>query len=647
MAWKLNIVTAVLSVVILNPLEAARDIEKTLKSPQTVKDTGSMLQEMHAQMKMMQEQLGGLKASQQLLSAETAIKNLTPKVRKLEIHLERLEKQLALGASSDELNSLKNEFLDMKERLQGLIATPDTSVEAVLSALNPTLERMQKQVYFLYEAVKKQADMHQKELHEKMGLVAKKMGEFEKDIQIKLSDMQTAASSLTLIRQALQHNHSLITTLKVDVESIKNEKIGQLFQDIRNMKQEFSKDELITKLTSLKASLAKLVTVFKGSLNSIQTSAQMAEKSMTLVKGCDSKLQELTTAQAKHLKGLKLLFYKNQALVEQLAIVKSVVEQAEQGLIEKVKTEVESYKLSSIRQGLIFLKNNQDKLVNEINVLRKNNEMLALEQQANFDDIKAREHQMQDIGEKLGVLDKKSTALFHHVKNLASRAEIDKLAQGLGLSLDKIDSLYGDLKQVHEEISQTLSKNQQIEEQISKVNTSYLEFEQMKQKLEKLSMQCVYLHKQITTQTPALELQAFKDQIAELSLKVNTLLESKPQELVEKVSLQVEEKMQTMQTEIRGLYQQLEEKETQLAKLTKRVAFLTKTLAEKLEQSPQDSLDFNQFKASLEEKLDKEIKAIQSDRMLFETLIQRVAALEASINIELVNKEDVSETLDP
>lgn len=648
MAWKINLVTAALSVMILNPLDAARGVERTLKSPQTVKDTSTMLQEMNGQMKVMQEQLGSLKASQQLLSAENAIKNLTPKVRKLEIHLERVEKQLASGASNDELNSLRNDFLDMKDKLQALISAPDTSVESALSALNPTLDRMQKQVYYLYEAVKKQSESHEKELNEKMSLVAKKMSQFENDIQTKLADMQGTASSLTLIRQALQHNHSLISTLKVDIESIKNEKIGQLYQDIQNIKMEFSKDDLINKVTTLKTHLTKLATVFKKSLANLQTTTQIAEKSLAQSNVCDTKIKDLLEDQAKQLNGLKALFQKNQSLNEQLSLVKSVVEQSEQGLIEKVKQEVETYKLGSVKKGLFLLKKDHDQMAEEINLIKKSNEAFYLEQQANFEDIKAKANKFNEVDEKLGILDKKSMALFNHVKNLASHSEIDKLAQGLGLSLDKIDSLYQDMKHVHDEINQTLQKNQQIEQQMTKISESYSHFESMQQKLDKLSMQCVYLHKQMKSSSQATDLQAFKDQIAELSIKVNALMEVKPQDMLEKVSNHIQSKLEVMQGEINSLNQKLDEKDTQISKLTRRVAFLTKTLSEKLEQSPQDSLDLNQFKTSLEEKVENEIKAVQSDRMLFETLIQRVAALEASLNVEdNLLKDQANDPADP
>ena len=43
--------------------------------------------------------------------------------------------------------------------------------------------------------------------------------------------------------------------------------------------------------------------------------------------------------------------------------------------------------------------------------------------------------------------------------------------------------------------------------------------------------------------------------------------------------------------------------------------------------------------AVLEEKVNKDLRAVQNDRMLFETLIQRVAALEASLNSEETLKE--------
>lgn len=620
MAWKINLVTAMLSVMIFNPLDAARGVEKTLKSPQTVKDTSSLLQDMHSQMRIMQEQLGTLKASQQLLSAESAIKNLTPKVRKIEIHLERLEKQLASGASNDELNSLRNDFSDMKEKLQGLISAPDVSVDATLNALHPTLDRMQKQVYFLYEAVKKQSDSHEKELNEKMSLVAKKMMEFEQDIQAKFADMQGTASSLTLIRQALQNNHALISTLKVDVETIKNEKISQIFQDIQNIKTEFNKEDLVNKLGALKSDLTKLAVVFKKSLSSIETTNQTAEKAFNQTTEINTKIKDLFDVQTKHLNGFKVLFQKNKMMEEQLKLVKAVVEQSEHGLVEKIKGEIDGYKLPLMQEDLIKLKNDHKTFV--------------LDQQSNLEAIKAKINHIQDADYKLDILNKKARALFHHVKNLASRSEIDNLAQGLGLSLDKINALSQDVSGVHKAIT--------------KINQSYAQFEGMQKKLDKVAMQCVYLHKQMKTSSQAVDLQTFKDQIAELSQKVNALLEQKPQDLFEKVSSQIQVKMDLMQEEINHLCQKLEEKDTQISKLTRRVAFLTKTLSEKIEQSPQHSADLNQFKTGLEEKVEKEINAVRSDRMLFETLIQRVAALEASLNMEdSLNKDSTNDRLDP
>lgn len=371
MKWKLGFTALATSLFLIHPLDAARQLDKSMQNPRTLSDTSSMLQEMHGQMKLMQEQLGTLKASQQLLSAENAIKHLTPKVRKLEVHLERLEKQMSQSASLEEISQIKNDLFDMKTKLSALISAPDSSVDAALNALNPTLERMQKQVYYLYETVKTNSEKQEQDVQDKLTKLVSKLGLFEEDVSKKIDDLQATGSSLLLIRQALQQNHNVINTLKIDLETLKNEKMNEIFNQLEQVKVQANQDELIHKMAYMKQQIQKLAQVFKKSITSVESTSQLSEKNLELTNQLGQKVSDIETLQSKHANSMRVLYQRGENLKNQLDLVKTVTEQNYQDSLNKAEQLLARYPVERFSETLKVLADNYNIVADQIEDLKK------------------------------------------------------------------------------------------------------------------------------------------------------------------------------------------------------------------------------------------------------------------------------------
>lgn len=323
MKLKSQLFAAACSLMILNPLDASRP----LQNPRTLHDTSQVLQDMSGQMKLMQEQLAGLKASQALLSAESAIKHLTPKVRKMEVHLERLEKQLKEGASSAELTSLKHEVIDLKQKLQAYVTAPDVSVETTLSALNPTLERMQKQLYYLHESFKKHQSTSAEALSNQVQNILSRFESFENAVQNKMVDVDSQASSLNLIRQALQASHQIQSGLKVEIEHLKAQSLPQIQKELESLKSATNADLWVRDLSEVKNQVQKLAAIFHKSFENVQETTSCAQEALQLSKATSQELKEVLTAQEKQLSGLKTLYKKEASLQEDLTTLRTLIDQ--------------------------------------------------------------------------------------------------------------------------------------------------------------------------------------------------------------------------------------------------------------------------------------------------------------------------------
>jgi DNA repair exonuclease SbcCD ATPase subunit len=679
MFLKLGFTTLACSLCVLNFAEAARGFDKNMQNPRTVGDTSSMLQEMHGQMKLMQEQLGSLKASQQLLSAENAIKNLTPKVRKLEIHLERLEKQFSSSVSSEEVSNMKNDLYDLKSKLTALIQSPDTSVESTLSALNPTLDRMQKQVFFLYEAVKSNAKKHENELNQKMDEIMQRFVKFEGDIGERLTDAQGTAASLTLIRQALQHNHTMLNALKVDYETLKNEKINLLTQDVDALKTQVDKDELLSNLTNLKTQIGKLAVVFKKSLGSIESASLLSEKSLAMSEEALKSCEKLSTDQNKHLQGLRILYNREKNLEEQFSLVKTVVEQQASKFSQKLDDMFQQLPVEKLTKAINFLRNNNKIALEEIASLKSQFELSSGEYKKQMEEIGARLEKSHDLLPALEKQDQKIQVLYHKTKDLVSKKDLEQYTSALFQDEMAIQRILETLNEQNQKLSQFSSLSQDFvnknefvelvshcESQKSRTESLVLELEACQKKMnelyaisyqnrsqsegqaqleamiratsekvEKIQKQNVSLYKAFKELSTSQEVSELKSKYEELNEKISAINESVTNRKDEVQQSLVDAKVQSLSDQLLNMQQKLDEKDAFINRLAKRVAFLTKSLQDKLESAQaQDTVDINQIKLELQEKIEKELKAVHNDRLVFETLIQRIAALEASLNAD-------------
>ena len=592
MNWKKQLTTLACSLLILNPLDAARQLDKNLQNPRTINDTASVLQEMHGQMKLMQEQLMSLKASQALLSAESAIKNLTPKVRKLEVHLERLEKQIEQTATGDELTKLKNDVYDLKSKLGALINAPEANVDATLRALNPTLDRLQKQVHYLYESNKNQVQKNIDFVEEKINQVSQRIEKCQFDVAQRFEDIQGVGSSINMIRQTLQQNSSLINGLKVDMEGLKNEKIGLISKDIQALKDQINKDKLVENIAHLKQQINKLAHVFKNSLGSIENANQQSEKTLEKINNQEHKIKFLSEIQDKHKMGLNALNKRTQGLNSQLQLFKTVFE-----------------------QNVLTL--------DHFNTIKSVIDNTQAEMNVKYTSMESQITALASLKPEITTLDKKSQFLYQKNQDLDNRFNNFIILQ------TKVDDSMTDLKTKIEVLNQETKGNfQVVDNQISAIKN--LEFDK---KIDSLNKKCNALYLKIKNSPSKDDLNIFALTLANLESKLNNISSTDSFESMDKKSSQVALKVEALQDEIVSLTKKLQEKDELLEKLVRKVTFLTKSLQVKADQNTSsEHPDLTSFKSEIEEKVNKELKAIQNDRSIFETLIQRIAALESLIN---------------
>jgi phage shock protein A len=715
MNWKLGLATLAFSLIMHTPCQAARQFDKNMHNPRTISDTSSMLQDMHGQMKLMQEQLGSLKASQQLLSAENAIKNLTPKVRKLEVHIERIEKQMSSIATFDDFEGLKHDMSDLKSKLSALINAPDHSVESALSAISPTLERMQKQVYYLYETLKTQSSKHEEELHAKMDKIYQRVSQFELDMQDKLQDFQGTGSSLNLIRQALQHNHTLISALKIDIEGLKNEKLGQIMGDIEFLKTQTNKDELIQNLNVLKTHIKKLASVFKNSISSVEEAHQVSEKSMQLAKEVSSSVKTLEASQEKQLLGLKALYKRELALKNQIELVKTCLEQQQAQVTQSVNDVLSKSPLHKVTKAIINLKTQFNLVQEDMIGLKQQQQDAKYEAISCFESLNKQMESFNFVGSKVEAHEAQIGHLYDNDKNKVSKEEFEQLnnivnveKQALNLIGSKIEAHEALIARLYDNDKQQVSKQDfeqlhtlvHVEKQsLNAMNTkvdahdmqiSYLynnnknnvlkeDFEQLKglvnfekqsiqslqndlkavdskiqnithfeaqlggfhDKITHLQKQSICLYKKVKNLGSQADLEDLKRKYVEISSKLQKVDQLLSKDDNHDAVNELNQKINLMEQDLKAVKQKLHEKEEFISKLGRRVNFLTKSLNEKLEQAaPKTGEELSHIKDELSIKIEKELRAVQNDRLLFETLIQRVAALEASLNHEETTQEE-------
>lgn len=689
MNWKFGFVALGCSLCVLNPLDAGRQLDQTLHNPKTVADASSMLQQMHGEMRLIQEQLGSLKASQQLMSTENAIKLLTPKVRKLEVHLERLEKRLESVASSSELSHLKHDVSDLRLKVQVLANAPDVSVESALSALSPTLERMQKQVYFLYEAVKSQEAAQTQQLNARLDQVAQTTAEFKSSIQDQLAQAQSMSASVNLIRQALVQNHMMIKSMKVDMEGLKNEKLGAVYKQISDLKAQVNQEDLLAHMQMMKDQIQRLASVFKKSISSIDQSFQQAEKSIELGLQLEQKLGDLSSVQGRHFKGLKALYKKQEGLNQKVDVIHSVLDQTMvskdrldqlvnnfpvdkmmkairflKGKTDLVSEQMQQLKQASIQNPQVELQKKQiHALYGKTQDLKKQTVDMQVKVVSCFDSLKQClplvERQKQQIGflyEKTkSLVSQKDLEVFREVQRVEDRKieslnraledqnqklaqvaarvqqsvkqqDFNDLVQAVGLEKSKVDYLSLDLLSCQDKITQIAQSALELKNSfLSSKGVNETLLTQASQ-IAHLQKQTCYLHQQMRQVQPALQLEDLKQGLNELATKVQFLDQATSQQAM-------------MEAKLHALTQQLEQKDEAINKLSKKVAFLMRTLKESATQTPATTgSDLSQLKAQIEEKIDQELKAVQNDRLAFETLIQRIAALEATLNLDEISE---------
>jgi hypothetical protein len=710
MNWKASLTLVACSLLIGNSLEAAKVAPKSFKNPQTLNESTQILNEINGQMQLMQEQLSSLKTSQQLLSAESAIKNLSPKVRKMEVHLERLEKQLEETAQASHITQIKNEMNDLKGKFNAVLSTPTTTVNDTISALNPTLERLQKQVYSLYDAIKNEKNKNAQLISEKMQEIELRLQEFRSELSSNETASYSAASSINVMRQALIQSHEQLVQFKNEIERFRTEEFLGLSQALADFKKS-SKEELTSEISSCNKKLVSLSKIYQNSLTQIgelsqkvQSQENFAQLSSQAFKSLEQKeqgarnaIRKLYMAQnqfgenlkalevalnttnlsleskynqlvslnpvEKFKKGFMLLKEKHQQTQKEIdAIHQNVSMHAQnfelfrQSCDERLATYLKTEDLNHFKNEMMHLQENAKKLMLDESA----KQILALTESAKKADMVSQrvavletknENLAQGVSRQLTDLFTKQAKLAKacvaKIKSLeAKQTEMNKLVASLQSSVEatdfigkKLDSLVVFQQEVAKKFDEQNLVNQQSQVILSKLNELEASHVSTKESLYtsvnevvNASKQQNEIHGKIQSQVSDLERNfglAMTKMEENLNMKTDVL-----KDVNELIALNTAQEANRVQLMINELNAKLTEKEEMIQKLTRRVNFLTKTLSEKLEviNQLQSQQDIEQLKTSIEEKVEKQLKSLAHDRMMFDTLIQRIAALEASLH---------------
>lgn len=689
MNWKASLTLVACSLLVGNTLEAAKVAPKSFKNPQTLNESTQLLNEINGQMQLMQEQLSSLKTSQQLLSAESAIKNLSPKVRKMEVHLERLEKQLEELAPATHLIQIKNEMQDLKGKFNAVLNTPSTTVNDTISALNPTLERLQKQVYALYDAIKNEKNHNAQLISEKLQEMELRLQELKSELSSNENTSISAVSSINVMRQALIQSQEQFVQFKTEIERFRSEEFSNLNQALVDFKKS-SKEELVSEMANFDKKLISLSHVYTNALTQISELSTKAQSQENLIRisheglksldkkeeGTRNAIRKLYMAQnqfGENLKALELALNTTNVHVDtkfnQLASL-NPIEKFKKGFSLLKEKHLQTQKqLEEIHQNIsmyaqnfeLFRQTFDDRLAGYLKTEDLNqfkSEMIDLKESAK--QVLVLSESFKQIHQKIDSISEKSEALaqgvssqltdlFTKQQKLAKvciakirsmetrQADLNEMIAQLQSQVEiadligkKVDSLMAFQQDVSKRWDEQGLINQQYQAMFSKI--SELEgFQNSVKQTFNVSQQQIDMHNKMQTKVDDLEKNVAFALEQQKSLKSEIL-----KDVNDRITNSSDEQTSPIYHIINELSSKLTEKEEMIQKLTRRVNFLTKTLSEKLEviNKLESQQDLEQLKASLEEKVEKQLKILAHDRMMFDTLIQRIAALEASLHQE-------------
>lgn len=695
MNWKASLTLVACSLIIGNSVEAAKIAPKSFKNPQTLNESTQILNEINGQMQLMQEQLSSLKTSQQLLSAESAIKNLSPKVRKMEVHLERLEKQLEEVAPASHIAQIKNEMNDLKGKFNAVLSTPSTTVNDTISALNPTLERLQKQVYSLYDVIKNEKNKNAQLISEKMQEIESRLQEFRSELSSNENASYSAVSSINVMRQALVQSHEQLVQFKSEIERFRTEEFLGLSQALADFKKS-SKDELVSEISNCNKKLVALSNVYKNSVTQIGELTEKVQSQENVAQLSNQAFKSLEQKEQGARNAIKKLYIVQNQFGENLKALEVALSTTNLSLENKYNQLVSLNPVEKFKKGFMLLKEKHLQAQKEITTIHQNismhaqnfelfrqscderlatylktedlnqfkSEMMRLQEDAKKMMLDESTKQVLALSESLknsDVVSQRVTALENKSENLAQgvsrqltdlftkqqklakacvakiksleskQTEINKMVAGVQASVEasdlmnkKIDSLVSFQQEVAKKFDEQNLVNQQSQAILSKINALEVAQNATKQQEEmqaKIQAQVIDLEKNLGLAMTKME--------ENLNLKSDVL-----KDVNDLITVSTAQEASRVQLMINELNAKLTEKEEMIQKLTRRVNFLTKTLSEKLEviNHLQSQQDIEQLKTSIEEKVEKQLKSLAHDRMMFDTLIQRIAALEASLH---------------
>lgn len=461
------------------------DVNRRAYESEGREEAVALLKQLGLQMKEMQLQINSLKAAQNSLTAESMIRNVVSKMRRIEMQIDYMDKRMHDIPSGADIQSIYHQQEELKSRLEDLGRSP---IAHNMVALQSSLERMQKQIFFLYKQYKE-------------GSKAKNISPTSNPSSVNLERMKT---DIDQIKVALEKQHKALNILYNKLkEKEANAANGQTSPNILQLQQEFSNlkaqvnDLPINKIRKQIVILYKYLKESKALENELQTkvdtsiqAAMNKHKKIMVLAG--KRYQELSTQLDSKAKEIEDFFKQINANMLQL-----------NRRFEEVKLDKNQDQYAKMRQQIGYLYKQYKTLSATIN---------APEQDKYLDKISLLEKQTSFLYKKLTASIRLREA---DLKQIEQQVQLQLQSQ-LESQFQKNQSIEASYEAAQKTIASLEGKILSLESQIkSKASDlSYVEFqEEMKKRdeeISKLKRRIVYLYQNSQNITEGEAFEKFK-----------------------------------------------------------------------------------------------------------------------------------------
>ena len=652
-------------------------------------DTLDALRKLSTQIREMQDQIGHLKAAQNSLSSDSMVKNLSPKVRKMEMQVEYLEKKVRDLPAYADFKKLLSDYDHLKGQLEHVQAQ-DSSNDEALSTISPVINRMQKQIVYLYQKYKAQEGESYSQLEDKCSQLHKEMESIlttvkerqkvlaQKLVQLQDEKIQKANEALTpkfdLLKKQMKALYS--KSKKLESEYSEQEK------SVAFVKEELGKKHKImcafyTQVKDLKTKTQALSDSLSQGLGDLNVKMSALQGTMQRFENFDTSYIDNKISRMSQQIGI---LYKNYKQLNQVdKRVSEVLEkqvQADEKLasIESIKASMEGLQrdlanspeslnnklteMESKYMGLINAKADDALISQKINLLQEQINGLhkgfkevstslpkasSLNTVVGFAEMQKQVAELKEkLSERLSVLEQQTDSNLSAVnkESVESAERLNKQIADLYQSYKEMNTTLQSLANVYTQDTQKSALIEALSREVADLKGELLQSQNairsvkdLDEKITQLQRQNAFLYSKLTSGNEKGEGASNAEDNAHLMQKLSELSEK-----VENLSTP------NNQSELssRNLEEELKKRDDEISKLKRRVMYLYSKSRESLDNSAaSDALTdkFNVMREELETKILQQLNGAKKDQQIIHGLLEKVASLEEALKTQEETKD--------